>query len=73
MAHETIGRGIEYEHHATSRFKQGSFVPMRGQVWIGIQKGPICGVRPCGWTELSQHFDRLPGVLILELGWTEIT
>jgi hypothetical protein len=31
------------------------------------------GVRPCGWTKSSWHFDRLPGVLILELGWAEIT
>ena len=25
------------------------------------------GVRPCGWTELSGCFDRLPGVLVFEL------
>ncbi|WP_428493685.1 transposase [Rhodopila sp.] len=30
------------------------------------------GVRPCGWTESSQHFDRLAGVLILKLGRAEI-
>ena len=27
---------------------------------------------PCGWTKSSSGFDRLPGVLILELGWAEI-
>jgi hypothetical protein len=30
------------------------------------------GVRPCGWTESSWRFDRLAGVLILELRWAEI-
>jgi hypothetical protein len=29
-------------------------------------------VRPCGWTESSRCFDRLPGVLILELHRAEI-
>ena len=33
---------------------------------------PLNGVRPCGWTESGWRFDHLPGVLILELGWTEI-
>src|SRR4051794_24288098 len=32
----------------------------------------ISGVRPCGWTELSGSFDRLLGVLILELHRAEI-
>ena len=32
----------------------------------------VTGVRPCGWTELSRRFDRLPGVLIFELRGTEI-
>jgi hypothetical protein len=27
----------------------------------------VSGVRPYGWTESSWRFDRLPGVLILEL------
>ena len=31
------------------------------------------GVRPCGWTKSSCRFDRLPSVLILKLGWTEVT
>jgi Putative zinc binding domain len=30
------------------------------------------GVRPCGWTVSSGCFDRLPGVLVLELGGAEI-
>ena len=30
------------------------------------------GVRPCGWTELSGCFDRLPGVLVFELRGAEI-
>ena len=29
-------------------------------------------MRPCGWTESSGCFDRLPGVLILELHRAEI-
>jgi len=33
---------------------------------------PACGVRPCGWTELSGCFDRLPGVLVFELRGAEI-
>src|ERR1700733_5746948 len=31
------------------------------------------GVRPCGWTKSSWRFDPLPGVLILELGWADVT
>ena len=31
-----------------------------------------CGVRPSGWTESSRCFDRLPGVLIIELHGAEI-
>jgi hypothetical protein len=30
------------------------------------------GVRPAGGQKSSGHFDRLPGVLILELGWAEL-
>ena len=37
-----------------------------------VQKFPDSGVRPCGWTKSSWRFDRLPGVLILELRRAEI-
>lgn len=30
-------------------------------------------VRPCGWTELSGRFDRLSGMLILELHGAEVS
>ena len=36
------------------------------------QKLRLSGVRPCGWTELSGCFDRLPGVLVFELRGAEI-
>ena len=39
---------------------------------IGVQRGPCIGVRPCGWTESSGSFDRLLGVLILELHGADI-
>src|ERR1700730_7514191 len=34
---------------------------IRRQTWRQV------GVRPCGWTESSRRFDRLPAALILEL------
>ena len=40
---------------------------------IGAQKGPTSGVRPLEWTGSGCGFDRLPGVLILELRWAQIT
>jgi hypothetical protein len=39
---------------------------------LARKNDPLSGVRPCGWTESSRDFDRLAGVLILELGWAEI-
>ncbi len=39
---------------------------------FGVEKGPRYGVRPCGWTRSDWGFDRLPGVLILELRGAEI-
>ena len=44
--------------------------PCRGSI-LGAD-GSLFGVRPCGWTESSWRFDRLAGVLILELRWAEI-
>ena len=35
--------------------------------------GPYDGVRPWWWTESSCRFDRLPGVLILELHEAEVS
>jgi hypothetical protein len=32
----------------------------------------MSGVRPCGWTDSRGRFDRLPGVLFLELHRAEI-
>jgi hypothetical protein len=40
---------------------------------VTMNVGPLVGVRPCGWTESSWRFDRLPGALILELSWTQVT
>ena len=31
------------------------------------------GVRPCGWTGSGRSFDRVPGVLILELNGAQIS
>ena len=41
-------------------------------VSISVQYFPGNGVRPCGWTKSSWRFDRLPGVLILELRRAEV-
>jgi hypothetical protein len=40
---------------------------------IARNRDPHFGVRPCGWTESSRRFDRLPGVSILELHGAEIS
>ena len=42
-------------------------------VSIGVQLCPPIGVRPSGWTVLGRGFDRLLGVLILELYGAQIS
>src|SRR5258708_40219681 len=37
------------------------------------EKKPSTGVRPWGWTASGGRFDRLPGVVILELRWAQIS
>ena len=49
---------------------QNSGVPGRGAAKSEFASS-IIGVRPCGWTESSQQFDRLARVLILKLSWAE--
>ena len=39
---------------------------------VGARLALPIGVRPCGGTDSSSRFDRLPGVLILELHGAEI-
>ena len=34
---------------------------------FGAHLNPVCGVRPLSWTVSCGGFDRLPGVMILEL------
>src|SRR5208283_2855200 len=48
-----------------------------GRGWGATEaiRGALChwiGVRPCRWTGSGRGFDRLPGVLILELRRAEI-
>ena len=67
----TVGTNAQIEHRGvrTGLVTTDGF---RDLLEIGRQKRPELGVRPCGWTESSQHFDRLAGVLILKLGWTQV-
>ncbi len=46
---------------------------VRVQVKVRGRALPMVGVRPLGWTGSSGSFDRLPGVLILELHGAEVT
>jgi hypothetical protein len=41
----------------------------QAQLSIGVGMGPLIGVRPKRWTVSCGCFDRLPGVVILELCW----
>ena len=79
------GSGERHHHHPGLVPGGGALLPARpppstrkrhpeelDQAVRGVAIGCENGVRPCGWTESSLYFDRLLGVLILELHRAEI-
>ena len=57
---------------ATPTSSAGASATVSALLHQGVNLGRRSGVRPCGWTGSGRGFDRLPGVLILELRRAEI-
>jgi adenylate cyclase len=58
--------GVRYVLDGSVR-KSGNRVRITSQLIDGVTGGHLCGLRPLGWTGSGCGFDRLPGMVILEL------